>query len=483
MRGSRRTHLVLIPGFVGFDVLGQIGYYAGVTQRFAQWKDARAERGDVELHYFDSFPTASVGLRAERLRVFLAKLLARGQVEAGDRIALVGHSTGGLDIRRTLTVLAADPGGTTAVDGGAAVSHAALLRGIGHLVFISVPHFGTNLAEFAHRYRATIQATIRNAAIGVLLNRKPIDAFRRALVELFPSTDSDLLLAIRDALDESDEREGRTAPGAQGEWQRASEREARAQLTLWLEHMGKDFHALEDLRCTREPNGAAISPAHHGPDEREAELAAFRGLKMQSYATIVREPALPRWTVSAIKAVAPAVNLPCSALNYVAHHWLWQPAATASIATRIGLQVPALSGGLASIHGRPSLPFRLLHTLCADPRGPFERPPQLAAEITDLVTGARVPTAALSEADNDGIVNTLSMLWPAEVDAAHRIYLVEADHADIVGHYARKQCRAEARRLARSRLHYAYDIFESGSGFGDATFERVWEHIFDFCLS
>ena len=107
----------------------------------------------------------------------------------------------------------------------------------------------------------------------------------------------------------------------------------------------------------------------------------------------------------------------------------------------------------------------------------------MAAEVTDLTTGARLPTAALSEADNDGVVNTLSMLWPAETDAAHRIYLVEADHGDIVGHYARKQCRAEARELARSRLHYAYDIFESGSGFDDARFGQVWKHIFDFCLS
>ena len=240
MRGSGRSHLILIPGFVGFDVLGQIGYYAGVTEHFAEWKVSRAQNGHAMLHYFDSFPTASIGLRAERLRVFLAKLLARGQVAADDRVALVGHSTGGLDIRRTLTVLAADPNGATAVDGGVAVPHAALLRCIEQLVFISVPHFGTNLAEFAHRYQAAIQATIRNAAIGVLLNRKPIDALRRAVrrtVSRPPIPTCCWRSATRSTRATNARSEGPRAP--QGEWLRASEREARAQLALWLEHMGK----------------------------------------------------------------------------------------------------------------------------------------------------------------------------------------------------------------------------------------------------
>jgi hypothetical protein len=483
MPGSARTHLILIPGFVGFDVLGQIGYYAGVTQCFGRWKRWRAQHGRVALHYFDSFPTASVALRATRLRAFLAKLLARGQVEDGDRVALVGHSTGGLDIRKAVSVLAADPSGASPVDGGVAVSNAALLRAVERLVFISVPHYGTNLAEFAHDYRATLQATIRNASIGVLLNRRPIDALRRVVFELLPTAESDLLLAVRDALDESDERRGRRTAGPEGERLRAGEREARAQLALWLAHMGNDFHALEDLRCKRAYGGSAVSPAQHGPDERSLELRAFRGMKTQSYATFVRAPSAPRWTLSAFKAAAPLVNAPWSALNFVAQHWLWQPAAVASIAARIGLQLPALTWGLASILGYPRLPFHFFHALCADARGPFTRAPDAATEVIDLNTGARWSTSLLSDADNDGVVNTASMLWPAESDGAHRIFLVEADHADIVGHYRRKECRAEESELARGRPHYAYDIFDSGSGFDDARFERVWEHIFDFCLS
>ena len=44
-----RFHIVLIPGFGGFDALGQVAYYAGVTRRFQAWKHEKP----VVLHYFD----------------------------------------------------------------------------------------------------------------------------------------------------------------------------------------------------------------------------------------------------------------------------------------------------------------------------------------------------------------------------------------------------------------------------------------------
>lgn len=95
-----RVHIVLIPGFAGFDALGQLEYYAGVTPQFQLWKKSGASsRTGVALHYFDNFPTAAVRTRAARLRNYLATRFARGEFVRGDRIALVGHSTGGLDIR------------------------------------------------------------------------------------------------------------------------------------------------------------------------------------------------------------------------------------------------------------------------------------------------------------------------------------------------------------------------------------------------
>ena len=70
---NQRHHIVLIPGFGGFDALGQVEYYAGITELFQDRKTDRA----VVLHYFDNFPTAAVVTRAERLRYYLAKRVTR----------------------------------------------------------------------------------------------------------------------------------------------------------------------------------------------------------------------------------------------------------------------------------------------------------------------------------------------------------------------------------------------------------------------
>src|SRR5271157_3128597 len=98
-----RVHIVLVPGFAGFDALGQLEYYAGVTPQFNKWKEVPANRKQhVVLHYFDNFPTAAVKTRATLLGEYLAKRVARGEFVTGDSLALVGHSTGGLDIRKLL---------------------------------------------------------------------------------------------------------------------------------------------------------------------------------------------------------------------------------------------------------------------------------------------------------------------------------------------------------------------------------------------
>src|SRR5208282_6270532 len=93
-----RVHIVLAPGFAGFDALGQLEYYAGVTPQFHRWKKLAGNgRTEVDIHYFDNFPTAGVHTRAGRLRRYLVKRMARGEFLPGDAIVLVGHSTGGLD--------------------------------------------------------------------------------------------------------------------------------------------------------------------------------------------------------------------------------------------------------------------------------------------------------------------------------------------------------------------------------------------------
>src|SRR5262245_24509735 len=104
MCAGMRRHVVLVPGFVGFDALGQIRYYVGVSRVLK----AHCDTSSVVIHYFDNFPTASVATRAQRLRVFLAKRFARGEIVHGDELILIGHSTGGLDIRRLLMDLSTE---------------------------------------------------------------------------------------------------------------------------------------------------------------------------------------------------------------------------------------------------------------------------------------------------------------------------------------------------------------------------------------
>lgn len=53
-----RTHVVLVPGFGGFDALGRLNYYYGTTPLFA-----RAKKRGAALHYFENLPTASVCTR------------------------------------------------------------------------------------------------------------------------------------------------------------------------------------------------------------------------------------------------------------------------------------------------------------------------------------------------------------------------------------------------------------------------------------
>jgi len=473
----RRTHIVLIPGFVGFDALGQVHYYAGVTELLGAWKVQNPRAPHVSLHYFDNFPTASVALRATRLAQYLAKRYARGEFAPGDRIAVVGHSTGGLDIRRALDELA---NRTIAVDGRAEVSGQDVLKLVDRLVFVSVPHYGTNLADAACKIRATIQVMLKGGEKSLGLNREALTHLRSHL----PNTKSGLLLAVADALNESDEDSG----GFDGD--KAAEREARSQLSLFLDHIGKDFGIIADLR-SYVAGLDGPSPAHYSLAHRETELARWKnlGISTRSYATIVSrrhaaEPSLLR--------LLPLFDHGAPLLDKGSEAW------------RIASDLPLLSGPLsllgtgvvaaplllvlaAAVHHRPSALFELFHAVCADPAGLFADPASLGEhsrrpDVVDFVTREKKLAASIAVGDSDGVVNTLSMLWPYDPSDPdrHQSFLVESDHGDIIGHYAEDRLAAP---LPGGRKYYAYDFFPSGSGFDTKLFREVWHDIFEFCVN
>ena len=437
---SHRVHIVLVPGFAGFDALGQLEYYAGVTPQFRSWKELGHD--DVVLHYFDNFPTAAVVTRATRLRNYLAKRVARGEFLCDDWLALVGHSTGGLDIRRLLWDLSTSASQEYGVDGthdsDFAVAAKDILRLIKRVVFLSVPQWGTNIADWVRTYgigRALVVADLRAsvAASQLPLLDKLEDWISSRIAAV---AKIELLYAVEDALREAEASECRDP------MRTALAQEAASELALWLRHMASDFRAIDDLAVQDRARDRRC-PAHFTKRMRDQEISNWKefGIETRSYATLGSRPfrfdhgrPAPRWDI---------LNL----LTY--------PECTQS-------EVPS---------PRTDIVYRCFYRACAG--GPFTLPDldNLPKPQPFVVASQRQRPIELW--DNDGIVNTASMLWPNGDDTL----LVEGDHMDVVGHYK----LVPASREESGRKYRAYDLLKSDSGFLDRAFERVWNNVFDFC--
>ncbi|MGB8770456.1 MAG: hypothetical protein WCC92_12615 [Candidatus Korobacteraceae bacterium] len=435
-----RVHVVLIPGFLGFDALGQLEYYAGVTPQFAAWKLAGGQpRQDAVLHYFDNFPTAAVATRATRLRGYLAKRIARGEFLSGDSIALVGHSTGGLDIRYLLWELAQAPDKSYPVD-GTAVPAETILDSIGRAVFLSVPQWGTNIADWVRDYALGRTLVVAELRASVAASQLPVvDTIQQwASGWAAATTKVDLVYALRDAMDEAEARL------CQGPTRTAVAQEAASEIALWLRHIATDFDAINDL-SSQPPNGNNGSPAHFSPKTRAREIAHWKkfGIKTRSYATVGSrlfrfhegQPA-PPWDL----------------LNPTTY-----PECTRQ----------------AGHDGRVDIVYRYCYRACAG--GPFRYPDTDKVPVPQSFALATHLPRPIELWDNDGIVNTASMLWPD----GDRTLLVDADHMDIVGHYK----RVREPHNDSMRKYQAYDLLKSDSGFHHAAFQKVWDDVFDFCVS
>lgn len=438
-RSGARVHVVLVPGFAGFDALGQLEYYAGVTPLLRRWQ---ADHGTppLVLHYFDNLPTASVATRAGRLRQYLAKRYARGELQPGDALALVGHSTGGLDIRRLLLDLDGDAGkagAALAVDGNREdafrVPPAELLRLVGRVVFLSVPQRGTNIADFVRRVprrlaigQLRIMVSAANASLANDLEEAAARRLGRAMR-------SDVFLAVGDAVAEVDAHAVKSDPARS-----ADAHEAAAELGLFLTHVASDFGAIDDLAA--EPDPGRASPAHFTEDRRDAERRAWErwGVETRSYATIGWRPYRfePGEVVAAWDVLRPSTS----------------PWSRLAEGARERTDVAYLCGYRACAGG----PFGV-----AAPAG--------ALAARGLGTPERRPVELW---DNDGIVNTASMLWPDGEETR----LVDGDHGDVIGHYRLVEAAEEP-----LRRYHTYDLLRSGSGFGEDAFRAVWEEVFEFC--
>jgi hypothetical protein len=441
LSGSR-LHIVLVPGFAGFDALGQMGYFARVTEQFQAWRE-REQATHAVLHYFDNFPTAAVVTRAGRLRKYLAKRIARGEFQPGDSLALVGHSTGGLDIRWLLWDLTGPRQEDIVVD-GVSVPTAEVFQLVSRVVFLSVPQWGTNIADWVRTYRAGRTAVVADLRAAVEVSQVPLlDGLQDCLLRGANClTGSDLGLALQDALSEARPRTCESDPAGT-----ADAHEAASELALWLRQMASDFHAIDDL-ASQPPPGEYRSPAHFPAEIRDEEMARWgKRIRTLSYATLGTRPfrfdpgcAAPRWDL--------------------ANPWTY----------------PECSKD-ASLAAGTDMVYRMGYRACAG--GPFEHQCPDGAPLRRLQTQKRQidlwrKQNRLELWDNDGIVNTASMLWP---DIRETV-MVLGDHMDIAGHYKRVPLEPPG-----TRKFVAYDLMESASGFGDGAFAEVWSGVFRFCAT
>lgn len=463
-----RRHAVLVPGFVGFDALGGLPYYAGVSSIFRQCREcAPADQPPLSVHYFDNHPTAAVATRAKQLRRFLAKRVVRGEFAPDDQVVLIGHSTGGLDIRRLLLDLGSDPDGHVTVDVDCQVPHQRIRGHIHRLVFLSVPHFGTRLADISGPLGPWLQTFAHDAARAIAVNRGWRARLRTWLTPTVADTRTGLAKALLQALDDSDELGEITADD------RASARSARMEWAAWLEHMSHDLGALSDLRA--EPPAhvdvTCASPAHFDHDTRAWELSCWPDeLVTRSYATYV-DPA-------SVRVPTPVLGL-AEALVAATGNGLVGPSiatlGSAAWAVPRPNAFPVVPLATHLLEWFPRMPFELFYTACASARNPLPRPEGLPPQVDVFGEPRPRATDTLEPTDNDGVVNTLSMLWPWEPTRPdrHTHVLVEADHGDIIGH-GPPTSSTDRRR--------SYDLFQAPTPLTAEQLAAVWRDVYAFCV-
>jgi hypothetical protein len=129
----RPHHVYLVPGFFGFANLGELRYFTHIREFLAG--SCHPLGIGARIHLVKTFPTSSLPRRAAHLAEAIVRTWAPGE----GPIHLIGHSSGGLDVRLLTTPGAALP---TRVD----VERIA--RGVRSVVTVAAPHHGTPVASF-----------------------------------------------------------------------------------------------------------------------------------------------------------------------------------------------------------------------------------------------------------------------------------------------------------------------------------------------
>lgn len=161
-----RHHVLLVPGFFGFGSLGEISYFAGGIRQLLVRSFERAGL-QVEVIEVATLPTASIRVRAARVREALAAIAASGD----GYIHIIGHSTGGLDARLAIAPTASLPTQT----------RFEAFERVRSLVTVCCCHFGSPVATFFSGWigRRLLRAGARHLAWAFERGRAPLAFFLR----------------------------------------------------------------------------------------------------------------------------------------------------------------------------------------------------------------------------------------------------------------------------------------------------------------
>jgi triacylglycerol lipase len=130
---KRTQHIYLVPGFLGFEHLGKLTYFGHVRRFLTERLTALGL--EPRIHIVATSPTASLPDRAARVAEVIHATARRG----GAPLHLIGHSSGGLDVR-----LLTAPG----VELPTALDVEQLASRVRTVVTVSTPHHGTPIASF-----------------------------------------------------------------------------------------------------------------------------------------------------------------------------------------------------------------------------------------------------------------------------------------------------------------------------------------------
>jgi hypothetical protein len=333
------------------------------------------------------------------LRHWLEARWKRKLIGPEDSLHLVGHSTGGLDLRQLLTdfrLRQQERSATEAED--------EVLTRLQSVQFLSTPQRGTGLAYHLNRpaprlllARPVLRLAYESARglreHGLSLSSRVLRLLLRRPSALREHNWIDALL---DTLERCHSREG--------DWEGARARANYFELLRWLLHMASDSSAMGDLSPVP-LLGAPPSPAHTEDPAEERDFLRSRGIRFSSIVTVAR---------------------------------------------------PSPERGLDLFNHLYALTAARPHERLGGPR-----------EVRLLSDPEH--TLPLEPHDNDGLVNSVSMVWPDEESC----WAVEADHADVIGHFEYEP-PAHGGGLSR------YDLLTSRSGFGAEQFRALWRKIGGF---